>query len=118
MPELRCRQCKKRPIWRYKNNDIAACKRCYHQVWHATRQRLQAYRAALGLLERGHLPASLATYGQTVEEMARAVLAELQGTLWRTGAKHEVPQLVTRCVRLARANQPEEAPQGDVDAQG
>jgi hypothetical protein len=50
--------------------------------------------------------------------MARAVLAALQGTLWRTGAKHEVPQLVTRCARLAHANQPEEAPQGDVDAQG
>ena len=36
MSAPRCRQCKQRSVWRYKNNDISACKRCYHQVWNTT----------------------------------------------------------------------------------
>ena len=103
MRDQRCRHCQQRPVWRYKNNDLGACKRCYHQVWHATRARLRAYHTALDRLECGELPAALVACGQTVEAMARAIVDEVQGTVWRTGAKHEVPSLVTRCARLARA---------------
>ncbi len=56
MPQSPCRICKKRPIWRYHNNDLHACKRCYHRVWYDTRQRLRAYRTAIAALERGEIP--------------------------------------------------------------
>ena len=112
MSAPRCRQCKQRSVWRYKNNDISACKRCYHQVWNTTRRRLRDYHAALGLLERGGIPETLRTYGSTVEDIARALLAELEGTAWHTGAKHEVPLLLTRCKRLTGQGGPHHADLG------
>ena len=115
MSELRCRQCKKRPVWCYRNNDIDACKRCYHQVWNDTRKQFRVYHASLGLLEHGRIPASLAAYGTTVEEIAARLLQELEGTSWHTGAKHEVPLLITRCARLSRARMLEEEHHADLD---
>jgi len=101
MAEPRCRRCQKRPVWRYRNNDIHACKRCYHVVWNDTRRRLRDDHAALGALERGRIPASLAGYGTDAHEIASALVKEIRDTSWRTGARHEVPLLITRCERLA-----------------
>ena len=101
MPQSRCTRCTKRPVWRYHNNDLHACKRCYHQVWHATRQRLRAYRAALATLERGEIPALLASYGGLPQEIATALASDLRMTSWSTGAKREVPPLIAHCEALA-----------------
>ena len=101
MPQARCALCKKRPIWRYHNNDLHACKRCYHRVWQDTRQRLRAYRAAITALERGAIPALLATYGSLPQEVAAALAQDLRLMSWSTGAKHEVAPLIARCETLA-----------------
>ena len=101
MPQSRCALCKKRPIWRYHNNDLHACKRCYHQVWNDTRQRLRAYRAAMAALERGEIPALLASYGGLPQEIAAALASNLRMMSWSTGAKHEVAPLIARCEALA-----------------
>jgi hypothetical protein len=75
-------------------------------VWNDTRRRLRDYHAALGALERGSIPASLAAHGSDVHAVARALVQELRETSWRTGARHEVPLLITRCKRLAERGSP------------
>jgi len=102
MPQAQCALCKKRPIWRYHNNDLHACKRCYHQVWNDTRQRLRAYRAAIAALERGEILALLASYGGLPQEIAATLASDLRMMSWSTGAKHEVAPLIVRCEALAR----------------
>jgi hypothetical protein len=100
MPQALCRRCQKRPLWRYRNNDIHACKRCYHEVWNDTRRRVREYHAALGMLERGRVPETLSAYGSDVQVVAMALAETLRNTVWQTGAKHEVPLLMTRCERM------------------
>ena len=102
MPQSRCRLCKKRPIWPYRNNDLDACKRCYHRVWNDTRQRLRAYRAAIAALERGEIPALLSSYGSMPQEIAAELAYDLDRMVWATGAKQEVGPLIARCETLAR----------------
>jgi len=101
MDESYCRHCQKRLIWRSTANDLDACKRCYHAVWHDTRRRICDYHSVLGALERGTIPRALVHYGTTVQHVAEGLLQELQRIIWRTRAKHEVPLLLTRCKRLA-----------------
>lgn len=101
MPPARCALCHKRPLWHYHNNDLHACKRCYHRVWQDTRQRLRAYRTAIAALERGAIPALLATYGSLPQEVAAALAQDLRLMSWSTGAKHEVAPLIARCEALA-----------------
>jgi hypothetical protein len=111
MARRRCRHCQKRPVWRYRNNDIHACKRSYHVVWSDTHRRLRNYHAAPGALERGRIPAALAGYGADAHEVARALVKELRDTAWRTGARHEVTLLITRCEHLAERLSPREGAQ-------
>jgi len=101
MPHARCALCNKRPLWRYHNNDLPACKRCSHRVWQDTRQRLRAYRAAIAALERGESPALQAAYGSLPQEVAAALAQDLRLMSWSTGAKHEVAPLLARCEALA-----------------
>jgi hypothetical protein len=101
MPQSRCRLCKKRPIWRYRNNDLHACKRCYHRVWNDTRQCIRAYRAAIAALERGEIPALLSSYGGMPQEIAAELAHDLHMMSWSTGVKHEVRPLIARCQALA-----------------
>lgn len=108
MTQALCRHCKKRPRWRYRNNDVYACKRCYHDIWNDTRRRLRDYHAALGMLERGRIPGALSSYGSDIETVAITLAEELENTEWQTGAKHEVPLLMTRCERLINTHRPRE----------
>lgn len=101
MPQARCALCNKRPLWHSHNNDLQACKRCSHRVWHDTRQRLRAYRAAIAALERGASPALLAAYDGRPEEVAAALAQDLRLMAWSTGAKQEVAPLLARCAALA-----------------
>ena len=105
MPQSQCRLCTKRPVWRYRNNDLHACKRCYHRVWHDTRQRLRAYRTAIAALERGEIPALLSSYDGTPQEIAAELAHDLRLTVWSTGAKHEVGPLIKRGEALASTAQ-------------
>ena len=82
----RCRHCQKRPVWRYHNNDMSACKRGYHEVWAKTRRRIRELHTAIACLERGHIPEPLKTYGKSPEGIARALLKELEKESWKTGA--------------------------------
>lgn len=100
MREKRCRHCQKRPLWRYHNNDLGACKRCYHEVWQQTRERIRELHKALGFLERGNIPEPLKAYGESQERIAESLLRELEAERWQTGAKHEVPILLQRLRRL------------------
>jgi hypothetical protein len=93
----RCRHCRTRPVWRYHNNDIAACKRCYHEVWGQTRRRIRELHTAIGSLERGKIPEPLKTYGKMAVGIAKVLLKELEPEAWRSGAKHKVPVLPQRC---------------------
>ena len=106
MPHARCHQCHKRAIWYDRNNDIRACKRCYHQVWQATRQRIRAYHTALHALQQGQKPALLASYRGTPQEIAAQLADALRAIPWSTGAQHEVSVLLMRCAQLTGDGSP------------
>jgi hypothetical protein len=82
-------------------------------VWSDTRRHPRDYHATPGALEGGRIPAALAGYGADAHEVARALVKELRDTAWRTGARHEVPLLITRCERLAERLSPGEGAQAE-----
>ena len=70
-------------------------------MWQDTRQRLRAYRGAIAALERGEIPALLASYGSMPQEIAATLAQDLRLRFWSTGAKQEVAPLIARCEALA-----------------
>jgi len=52
-------------------------------------------------LERGAIPALLASYGGLPQEIAAALASDLRMMSWSTGAQREVAPLIARCEALA-----------------
>lgn len=78
--QRKCRICKKRPAWRYKNCPPGVCKRCYHKdVW-VDRPAARKERSAAAGQQEFHDPAAYIELWEAAELLGDGWEEELEPT--------------------------------------